>query len=120
MLGAVLVQGRGKASPFEAFPGLWNCYRTSVQSVLGAQQLLFVALCSTLDARTAALERVFASRQSCSAHTRNFRKDATRFDYSLSLVAKYSLSCLVLDFSRYARLGGPLRSVTMFVFFKDA
>lgn len=58
-----------------------------------------------LDVRTAMLERVCASHQSCSAHTRNFRKDATQFNHRLTAIAKYCLSRLALDFARHARSG---------------
>lgn len=42
------------------------------------------------------LERLSASHQSCSAHIRNFREDATQFGHSLRLAAKNSTSCLDL------------------------
>lgn len=54
------------------------------------------------------------------AHTRNFRKDATQFDCRLRLIAKHSMSCLALDFASMRNQVDPLRSVTMFVFFQEA
>lgn len=54
MLGTPLVQVCAKASPFEAFPGVWECYRTLEQchcSLPNTQDPMLNTRCSMLDAR---------------------------------------------------------------------
>jgi hypothetical protein len=68
------------------------------------------ARCSMLDARCSMHARQCSSASSpATSHAQRTRaisgRNATQFNHGLTAIAKYRMSCLVLDFASHARLG---------------
>lgn len=99
---------RSIPTPMEMLPHLGAASAWCPIPAPVVRSTMFNARCST-HARQCSSACLPASHQSCSAHTRNFPKDATQFDRGRRLAAnKHSISCLALDSKRPARAGGSI------------